>query len=47
MIDILRPDNLSEIVEMLAIGFAIGVGGGAAAFVLSLIVNTFYGVSNG
>lgn len=47
MIDILTPDNLTEIVELLGMGFAIGVGGGTAAFVISLIVNTFYGISNG
>lgn len=47
MIDILTPDNLTEIVELLGMGFAIGVGGGAAAFILSLIVNTFYGIAQG
>lgn len=44
---ILTPDNLSEIISLYGVGFAIGVGGGVAAFILSLIVNTFYGVANG
>lgn len=44
---ILTPDNLSEIIELYGTGFAIGLGGGAAAFILSLIVNTFYGIAQG
>lgn len=47
LIEILTPDNLSQIIEFFGIGFAVGVGGGAAAFVISLIVNTFYGVAQG
>lgn len=39
--------DLSQIIELLGLGFAVGVGGGAAAFVLSLIVNTFYDIANG
>ena len=47
LIPILQPDNLTQIIEFFGVGFAVGVGGGAAAFVISLIVNTFYGLSNG
>lgn len=47
MIDIMRPDNLQTVIEWFGTGFAIGVGGGAAAFVISLIVNTFYGIAQG
>lgn len=45
--NILSPENLSEIMQLFTVGFALGVGGGAAAFVISLIVNTFYGIANG
>lgn len=43
----LVQENLSQLIELLGIGFAVGVGGGAAAFVISLIVNTFYDIAKG
>ena len=43
----LSSADLPQIIELLAIGFAVGVGGGGAAFVIALIVNTFYDVANG
>ena len=43
----LTSQDLPQIIELLSIGFAIGVGGGAGAFVISLIVNTFYDVAKG
>lgn len=47
LIEILTPDNLSQIIELFGIGFALGVGGGAAAFVITLFVNLFYGIAQG
>lgn len=43
----LVQENLPQLIELLGIGFAVGVGGGACAFVISLIVNTFYDIANG
>lgn len=43
----ITSEDLPQIIELLSIGFAVGVGGGGAAFVLSLIVNTFYDVAKG
>lgn len=38
--------DLSQIVELLGVGFAIGAGGGVGAFILATIVNTFYGIAD-
>lgn len=38
--------DLSEIIGFLGYGFAIGVGGGVGAFILTSIVNTFYSIAN-
>jgi hypothetical protein len=43
----LTTENLSELVELFSWGFAIGVGGGGGAFVIALIVNTFYDIAKG
>lgn len=43
----ITSNDLPQIIELLGIGFAIGVGGGAGAFILSLIVNTFYDIAKG
>lgn len=43
----LNSSDLPQIIELLSLGFAIGVGGGACAFILSLIVNTFYDIAKG
>lgn len=42
----LNTADLPQIIELFTIGFAIGAGGGVGAFVISLIVNTFYDVAN-
>lgn len=48
MSEIITSSDLTQIVEFACgYGFAIGVGGGFGAFVLSLIVNTFYGIAQG
>lgn len=44
--NILTPNDLSQIIELFGIGFAVGIGGGAGAFILSLIINLFYGVAD-
>lgn len=34
--------DLTDIIELLGVGFAIGAGGAVGAFILALIVNTFF-----
>ena len=34
--------DLSSVIELLSIGFAIGAGGGVGAFIIALICNTFF-----
>lgn len=41
---IIANEHLQEILQFLGIGFAIGVGGGAFAFLLGSIVNGFYSI---
>lgn len=43
----LTTENLPELIELFSWGFAIGAGGGVAAFILALIVNTFYVTADG
>lgn len=42
----ITTENLSELMELFSVGFAIGAGGGVGAFILALIVNTFYAVAD-
>lgn len=39
--------DLSAVIELLGVGFAIGAGGGVASFILASIVNTFFNVADG
>ena len=41
---IIANEYLGDIIQFLGIGFAIGAGGGAFAFVLGSIVNGFYSI---
>lgn len=43
----ITTSDLSQIVNLLSVGFAVGAGGGLGAYVLVLIVNTFYGIAKG
>lgn len=43
----ISTNDLPQLIELISIGFAIGAGGGVGAFLLSLIVNTFYDVAKG
>ena len=38
--------ELSDLIELMGMGFAIGAGGGIAAFILALIVNSFFVVAD-
>lgn len=42
----LTTQDFPQLIELFSIGFAIGAGGGGAAFVIALIVNTFYDIAN-
>lgn len=39
--------DLPQIVELLSVGFAVGVGGGLSAYILTLLINLFYGIADG
>lgn len=39
-------NDLSELMQVFGLGFAIGGGGAVAMFILSLIINTFYAVAD-
>lgn len=41
----ITSSDLSQLIELFGVGFAIGAGGGVAAFIIALIVNTFYDVA--
>lgn len=38
--------DLSQLIELLGVGFAIGAGGGVGAFILAMICNTFFEVAD-
>lgn len=38
----ITQSDLSSVIELLSVGFAVGAGGGVGAFILALIVNTFF-----
>lgn len=38
--------DLSDLIELLGYGFAIGASGGVAAFILALICNTFFVIAD-
>lgn len=39
--------ELSQLIELMGVGFAIGAGGAVGAFILALIVNTFFVTADG
>lgn len=39
-------EYLEEVIRMLGIGFAIGVGGGAFAFIIGTITNSFFSIAD-
>lgn len=43
----ITSNDLPQLIELFAVGFAIGAGGGVGAYVISLIVNTFYDIAKG
>ena len=42
----ITQSDLSAVIELLSVGFAIGAGGGVGAFILALIVNSFFVVAD-
>lgn len=43
----LTTENLPELIELFSWGFAIGACGAGGAFIIALIVNTFYDIAKG
>lgn len=39
--------DLSDLMQLFGVGFAIGAGGGVGSFILALIVNTFFVTADG